>query len=759
MKGEDMSYLDFDFPHTRFFESDLRELIKQVFIMNDLVTNFVSINAIKYADPIQWNITKSYEKNTVVIDGNSGVAYISVRPVPPGVSLTRENYWTKVFDLSLFIVKAGANFANTYEAEATDTATKATSKDNWIVWDSTLYKALNDIHIGDRYVPDGNIEKATVEDFYNALKSIIDNEVHEREAGDDALELALNDEIETRGEADATLHQEIVQESVDRENADSALQDNIDAETTAREAVDAKIGDLANLNTAVKTNTVAAINEVLATVSASRDGWVTPEDYGAIGDATTDDTAAVQAAFSSGKNVRFLNDYAVRSVTFEGSESIIDFNGHYLKGIGTTDDFVMIIKAAMYNVFYNLNITANQSTTYYGCLQIVSTTIRQAQYNVFYGMRFSHAWHGLVWGAKDGDISIENAQSETFIFGFRDRTVCIPFLGNQRNGYITFIGGVFDTNQYEVWADNRYSFDNARCIKNPEGQVNTIGCEFACTTNVNHIAFEGKYIYAYDSIIEVCGTQAFITGNFALINWYNGFIGQAIKTPFIINNGAEGIVTLENGEFHHGGIEVYNSFMYGYDAPKVKVYIKNVTWRDTPYGVDTFGNLNVYCDNFAMPVDNIHIRDNDVSGMSFIDDNSTDVTAFGTFGEGVTGSFNDIQELGERGIGIQFGNVSWQDWFSDYIPVYGGTLFHDNHVMVSTGTAHLFLECYDANKLKIDGILLQTSNTTVLNRSSLRYLPTGTKYVRLHVTNGENTNAPYVILADCRLTAAGRLVG
>ena len=128
MKGEDMSYFDFDFPHTSFFESDLRELIKQVFIMNDLVTNFVSINAIKYADPIQWNITKSYEKNTVVIDGNSGVAYISVRPVPPGVSLTRENYWTKVFDLSLFIVKAGANFANTYEAEATDTATKATKE-------------------------------------------------------------------------------------------------------------------------------------------------------------------------------------------------------------------------------------------------------------------------------------------------------------------------------------------------------------------------------------------------------------------------------------------------------------------------------------------------------------------------------------------------------------------------------------------------------------------------------------------------------
>lgn len=304
MKGEDMSYLDFDFPHTRFFESDLRELIKQVFIMNDLVTNFVSINAIKYADPIQWDITKSYEKNTVVIDGNSGVAYISVKPVPPGISLTREQYWTKVFDLSMFITKGAANFANAYEAEPTTTATQTTQEGNWVVWDGTLYQALTNIHPGDRYVPGGNIRKMTVEDFYAILKSIIDNEVHEREAGDDALEVALNEETEIRGEADNALHTEIVHESVDRENADNTLQDNIDAEAIARENADNtlqnninaeaaarenadntlqdnidaeatarenadvlinnKIGELSDLNTDNKDNIVSAINDALS---------------------------------------------------------------------------------------------------------------------------------------------------------------------------------------------------------------------------------------------------------------------------------------------------------------------------------------------------------------------------------------------------------------------------------------------------------------------------------------------------------------
>ena len=67
--------------------------------MQTELNNFVVTNAIKYADPIDWNITKQYEKNTVVIDANSGIAYLSVDPVPPGVAITNTDYWTVIFDL------------------------------------------------------------------------------------------------------------------------------------------------------------------------------------------------------------------------------------------------------------------------------------------------------------------------------------------------------------------------------------------------------------------------------------------------------------------------------------------------------------------------------------------------------------------------------------------------------------------------------------------------------------------------------------
>ena len=382
--------------------------------MNDLVTNFVSINAIKYADPIQWDITKSYEKNTVVIDGNSGVAYISVRPVPSGVALTREQYWTKVFDLSVFITKGAANFARSYEEQPTTTATMSTNEGEWVVWDTTLYKALTNIHPGDRYVPDGNIRRMAVEDFYDALKSIIDNEVHEREAGDDALELALNEETEIRGEADSALHQEIIHESVDRENADIALQENIDAEATTREnadnAINTKIGNLANLQTSNKSSIVNAINSLVAYVNDV--DYVTPEDFGAIGDGVTDDTQAVQAAISDGRPVKFINDYAITKIhfTYGLSTRFLDGGEHYLNSLDSTKTPVEFCGGG--TLIYRLGIRQHNQINEPPALYWYSENGGASNFNIFYDLRFDYCYHCIKYG--DGT---ETAQSENRIIG------------------------------------------------------------------------------------------------------------------------------------------------------------------------------------------------------------------------------------------------------------------------------------------------------------------------------------------------------
>lgn len=485
-----MSYLDFDFPHTRYFESDLRELIKQVFIMNDLVTNFVSINAIKYANPIQWDITRNYEKNTVVIDGNSGVAYISVRPVPAGIALTREQYWTKVFDLSVFITKGAANFARSYEEQPTTTATMTTDEGEWLVWDTTLYKALTNIHPGDRYVVDGNIKRMTVEDFYDVLKSIIDNEIHEREAGDDALELALNEEIEIRGEADGALHQEIVQESVDRENADNSLQDTIDAEIAARENAD---GDLAGLTTVNKNNLVSAINEVNTT------GGGAIAKIGNLNDLVTSAKSNIVSAINETFNINDYQDVVGVKQFGAKCDGVTDDSDAFINAINACEGKVLVINGDMkiskpIPITHPIIIRGNSHTIY-----------TASNFNTTGGL-IGERQVFLINGANG--VKIENLTINCINTANINSGILI------NNSSRVELNGIhiFDTLGVAVWirADNQYINLNKcyayHCDKNV--RLNGGGA-FSIALGGGGVA--NHYIYFNECVAKSCGNAGFCT--------------------------------------------------------------------------------------------------------------------------------------------------------------------------------------------------------------------------------------------------------
>ncbi len=91
------------YPYSNLHDLNLDWIIRKLVEQDETIKNFINLSTIKYADPIDWNITTQYEANTVVFDPDSMKAYISTQPVPSGVSLDNTDYWTVIFDLTSLI--------------------------------------------------------------------------------------------------------------------------------------------------------------------------------------------------------------------------------------------------------------------------------------------------------------------------------------------------------------------------------------------------------------------------------------------------------------------------------------------------------------------------------------------------------------------------------------------------------------------------------------------------------------------------------
>lgn len=239
------------FPYANFHEMNLDWILHELKNLETQISNFVAINTVKYANPIIWNITKQYETNTVVLD-TSGNAYLSVQPVPSGVSLDREEYWTKIGNFSA--LWDSVRLAITpYDENHNTTASVDHKAGDWVWLENDLLLVTKNIVAGDKYVDGSNCKKTNVHDLFVTLGDTIANEVN-------------------------TISTKLQDESMARENGDKALDTKIATETTAREEADAA------LEAKIGSGTIHVINV---------------RDFGAIGDAVHDDTAAFQAAIEN----------------------------------------------------------------------------------------------------------------------------------------------------------------------------------------------------------------------------------------------------------------------------------------------------------------------------------------------------------------------------------------------------------------------------------------------------------------------------
>lgn len=143
------------------YQYNLGWLIKELMSFKQDLATAIDLKTIKYADPIQWDITTQYPANTVVVDPKSGTAYMSKVPVPAGVELTNTNYWVVVFNYQDIYNKIMDGVA--FNDRDQDYATKDLLVNDLVWYAGELYRATRAIPTGSKYIPGANLVKTTIE--------------------------------------------------------------------------------------------------------------------------------------------------------------------------------------------------------------------------------------------------------------------------------------------------------------------------------------------------------------------------------------------------------------------------------------------------------------------------------------------------------------------------------------------------------------------------------------------------------------------
>lgn len=167
---------DTRWPYTNFHELNLDWILETLKKQDAAIADFISLNSITYADPLQWDITRQYPKNQVVLDTN-GDGYLSVQPAPVGVEIDNTDYWTKIGNFSE--LWSTVKLAITAADEGLKTTASADRASGDLVWlNNTLYVCTTAITRGTEYGTN-NTAKTTIDarlaNLAQAVKTLQDN--------------------------------------------------------------------------------------------------------------------------------------------------------------------------------------------------------------------------------------------------------------------------------------------------------------------------------------------------------------------------------------------------------------------------------------------------------------------------------------------------------------------------------------------------------------------------------------------------------
>lgn len=253
------------FPYANFHELNLDWIIEQIKENRKDLLDFVKLNTIKYADPLQWDITKQYEANTVVIDEDSGYAYLSTQPVPSGVALDREEYWIPVFNV--FAIYEDIKTGVAYNNRKSDTSLFNLAKGSLVWVNDKMRQVTQNVTKGDRFT-DSNSRAINVSDVILELMNNLSALAAKHDADMAKTDKAIGDVNTALDKATA-----------DANAAISEVDSKVDATNVALGKLDVKVDTLSK--------SIGTLNVVA---------------YGAKGDGVTDDYPAFKACYDAAES-------------------------------------------------------------------------------------------------------------------------------------------------------------------------------------------------------------------------------------------------------------------------------------------------------------------------------------------------------------------------------------------------------------------------------------------------------------------------
>ena len=214
------------YPYTDFHELNLDFLLRSMEELKKAFASFTASNSLIFAEPLLHDLSKSYAKNTIVLDSD-GNAYISLQAVPVGVQLSDSSYWLMVFNFEEYTEKANKNFTVNYLRDTTR-APQAYAVGDWIVLDDVLYTVTQAIAADELFEVGVNIEHFTVEQFLKDFSTSIVQTVNQYKNDIDASELLYRQQLagdiaNTTASLQAQLEQAIAGVTVDSEVIDARV--------------------------------------------------------------------------------------------------------------------------------------------------------------------------------------------------------------------------------------------------------------------------------------------------------------------------------------------------------------------------------------------------------------------------------------------------------------------------------------------------------------------------------------------------------